>query len=179
MSEKKKLIDEKGKLFGKVNIIDLIVLALILVVVVIVGTKLLNRSSERPSEQAGTNLSYTVTVSRVTQEVYEAVEAELAKGGDSATLMANGDKLAGCYVDSISSVPHMETVEKADGTMANSEEPGYVDINFSIQAVVTNRITQAVGTQEVRVGKAHIVKTVGFELINGIIMSVDVVPAAG
>lgn len=174
MSEKKKIIDEKGKLFGKVNIIDLIVLALVLVVVVILGMKLLNRSSERPSEQAGTSLNYIVTVSRVTQEVYDAVETELAKGGDSMTLMANGDKLTGSYVETISSAPHMETVEKADGTMVTSEEPGYVDITFGIHAVVTNRVTQAVGTQEVRVGKAHIVKTVGFELINGIIMSVDV-----
>lgn len=174
MAEKKKIIDEKGKLFGKVNIIDLVVLALILVVVVIVGMKLTGRGQTLPTESAGTPVTYTVQVSRSTETLFENVKAELAKGGDSAILMANGDKLTGCYVDSVTAVPHKEAVRKEDGTMVQVEEPGYVDITFTVKATITNRITQAVGTQEVRVGKSHIVKTVGFELVNGVIMTCEI-----
>lgn len=173
MSEKKKLIDEKGRLFERVNIIDLIVLALILVVVVIVGMKLMGRSQGFPSEGTSSELNYTVMVSRVPQKVYDAVVAEVAKGGDSATLMANGAMLAGSLVSDVSAVPHKEAVQCADGSIVLTEEPGNLDVTFHIRAVISNSITQAVGTQEVRVGKTHIVKTKTIELMNGVILAVE------
>lgn len=173
MSEKKKIIDGKGKLFGKVNIIDLIVLALILVVVAIVGMKLLGRAQGFPSEGTSSELNYTVMVSRVPQNVYDAVAAEVAKGGDSATLMANGAMLEGSIVTDVSAVAHKEAVQCADGSIVLTEEPRNVDVTFQIHAVISNPVTQAVGTQEVRVGKSHIVKTKSIELVNGIILSVE------
>ena len=36
-----KVVDEKGKLFGKLNIIDLLVIVLIIAVVVVVGVKVI------------------------------------------------------------------------------------------------------------------------------------------
>lgn len=173
MTEKKKFIDEKGRIFGKVNIIDLIVLLLILAVAVIVGLKLLGKGAVVPGEQPGslTQLEYTVVVYRVAPEVYAAVEEEIALGGDHAGLMANGEMLAGSYVMDVTSRPHTEPVPKDDGTLATSQEPGYVDAIFTIHATTANSVTQAVGTQEVRIGKSHIVKTKTFELINGIILS--------
>ena len=63
--------------------------------------------------------------------------------------------------------------------MVASEQPGYVSVNFTIRATITNPITQAVGTQEVRIGKTHIVKTKTFELVNGIVQTCEPVePAA-
>lgn len=173
MTEKKKLIDEKGKLFGKVNIIDLVVLAIVVVIAVVLCVKVLGRSSGIPGTGAGagTELEYTVVVYRVSPEVYAAVEKEIARGSDHNTLMANGEKLAGSYVESVTSRTHTESVPKPDGTLATSEEPGYVDAIFTIRATVANAITQAVGTQEVRIGKSHIVKTTNFELVNGIILT--------
>lgn len=177
MAEKKKFIDEKGKFFGKINVIDLIVLALIAVIVVVLGMKLANRASGLPTEGEGVHLEYTVLVSRVSQEVYDSVAQQVAAGGESNTLMANGDMLTGCTVKSITSAPHREAVEKADGTIVLSDEPGYVDATFAIEAVITNRVTQAVGTQEIRIGKSHIVKTKSYELINGIILTCETVEA--
>lgn len=177
MAEKKKIIDEKGKLFGRINIIDLIVLALIAVVVVVLGMKVLNRTSGLPTAGDGVHLKYTVLVSRVSQEVYDSVAQQVEAGGENNTLMANGDMLTGCTVTSIASLPHKEAVEKADGTIVLSDEPGYVDAVFDIEAVVTNRVTQAVGTQEVRIGKSHIVKTKSYELINGIILTCETAEA--
>ena len=44
------------------------------------------------------------------------------------------------------------------------------------QANVVNAVTNEVGTQEVRIGKTHIVKTVHFELSNGIITTCEAEP---
>ncbi len=174
MTEKKKIIDEKGKLFGKINIIDLVVLAVIAAVVVVIGAKLTGRGSGLPGTGEGVELNYTVLVPRVPQAVYDAVAEQVAAGPEENILMANGDLLAGSYVVSVSAVPFHMAVEAADGSFVVSEEPGYVNASFELKAVVTNPITQAVGTQEVRIGKTHIVKTQSFELLNGTILSVEV-----
>lgn len=83
------------------------------------------------------------------------------------------------YVLEVSSEPYLIPVEKDDGTVVASEQPGYVSVNFTIRATITNPVTQAVGTQEVRIGKTHIVKTKTFELVNGIVQTCETVePAA-
>ena len=53
-----------------------------------------------------------------------------------------------------------------------------LDLTFTIQANVVNAVTNEVGTQEVRIGKTHIVKTVHFELTNGIITTCEAEPWA-
>ena len=49
------------------------------------------------------------------------------------------------------------------------EEGGLIDICFVIEANVANATTNEVGTQEVRIGKTHIVKTVHLEFNYGVI----------
>lgn len=173
MAEKKRMIDEKGRLFGKINVVDLVILCVIAAVIVVIGTKLAGRGTGLPGGGEGVGLQYTVLVPRVPQEVYDAVVRQVDAGPEKNTLMANGDLLTGSYVVSVSSTPYKTAVEAADGTFVVSEEPGYVDATFVLKAVVTNPITQAVGTQEVRIGKTHIVKTQVFELMNGTILSVE------
>ncbi len=173
MAEKKKIIDEKGRLFGKLNMIDLIILAVLIVALAVVGTKLAGRGRGVPGGGGGVTLHYTVAVARVPQEVYDAIETQVAAGPEENILMANGSLLTGSYVEGCSAVPSKTPVESAAGTFVVSEEPGYVDATFELTAVVSNPITQAVGTQEVRIGKSHIVKTQTYELMNGTILQME------
>ena len=83
MNEKKgKVFDEKGRLFGKINIIDIVVLLLIVAVAVFLLLKFTNRSSGLPGEAATSQIEYSAIVYRVTPEVYSAIEAEVALGGE-------------------------------------------------------------------------------------------------
>ena len=70
-------------------------------------------------------------------------------------------------------MPHEESVTVS--TTANAVVlpvgRGLLDLTFTIEANVVNPITTELGTQEVRIGKTHIVKTDTFELANGTIMS--------
>ncbi len=173
MAEKRKIIDEKGKFFGKINVVDLIILAVVAMALVVIGLKLAGRSGSLPGAGAGTTLKYTVLVPRVQQEVYDAIVKQVAEGPEKNVLMANGEMLQGSYVESATALPAKKAIEAADGRFVVSEEPGYVDATFVITAVVSNPTTQAVGTQEIRVGKTHIVKTQVFELMNGTILTVE------
>ena len=179
MNEKKgKIVDEKGRLFGRINVIDLIVLVLIVAVAAVVALKFLGKDAGIPGDNSTTQIEYTVKVPLVQESVYEAVKAQVEAGGEGAQLMADGAMLD-AYVLDVSSEPNLVPVEMEDGTVVLSAQPGYVCANFTIRATITNPITQAVGTQEVRIGKSHIVKTKTFELVNGIIQTCEPVePAA-
>ena len=52
-------------------------------------------------------------------------------------------------------------------------EAGTYDLVFTIEATVKDNLTSELGTQEIRVGKNHIVKTTTFELENGTILSCE------
>ena len=61
-----KVVDEKGKLFGKLNIIDLLVIVLLLVAVVLVVFKVLAKDGAVGAQH--TVLTYTVEVKGVDPE---------------------------------------------------------------------------------------------------------------
>ena len=178
MNEKKgKVFDEKGRLFGKINIIDVIVLLLIVVVAVFLALKFTGKSKGMPGEAQTSQIEYSAIVYRVTPEVYQSVAAEVALGGEHAQLMADGAMLANSQVLSVRSQPHMEGVSLDDGTIVMAQEGSYVDVIVEMRAEIQNSITQKVGTQEVRIGKSHIIKTRTFELVNGIILTCEPVVA--
>lgn len=52
-------------------------------------------------------------------------------------------------------------------------EAGTYDLVFTIEGTITNPLTSELGTQEIRVGKSHIVKTTTFEVEGGIITSCE------
>jgi hypothetical protein len=168
-----KVVDEKGKLFGKLNILDLLVIVLILAALIVVGVKVLGGGEE--TESVATRLTYTV---RVTAQRAELAE-QLKKYVDTTTsakdqLMAGGNLIDAYVVDYWTEPTQYNKL--SDGTVelydsAQAEEAGLVDICFVIEAGVTNEVTNEVGTQEVRMGKSHIVKTVHMEFASGTVES--------
>ncbi len=168
-----RLIDEKGRIFGRLNIIDLLAVVLILVVAVFLGTKLLG--GRGGPENTDVNLSYTVKVYNVAEDVYKSIEKLTLPD----QLMANGELLNGQIV-SFSAEPSQSTFYQFS---APSEEEGAgnvellsragqgYDLTFKIEAYVPNTVKREIGTQEVRVGKTHIVKTANLELVDGVIMA--------
>lgn len=159
------MIDEKGRLFGKINIVDLLVILVIVIAAVVLGMKFLKPGSGGAigGGSTGTHVEYTVLVENVQPEVYESVKA-FVDGGD-ATLMASGELLDG-QVTAVTAVPHEDTVsvDTTDGTVELPADKDLLDLTFTVECNVSNAITTEIGTQEVRVGKSHIVKTDRFEL---------------
>ena len=165
------MIDEKGRLFGKINIVDLIVILVIVIAAVVVGMKFLGggngNSAINPNK---TPVRYTVLVEGVEPEVYENIQKYIP-----GQLMASGELLDG-YVTGVTPVEgrvHTATVNTADGTLEIPLNEGKLDLIFTIECNVVNSITTEIGTQEVRVGKTHTVKTDKFELMNGVILDCE------
>ncbi len=156
------MIDEKGRLFGKINIVDLLVILVLVIAAVVLGVKFLKPGNigAAGGGSAGTHVEYTVLVKNVQPEVYENVQKYIP-----STLMASGELLDG-QVTGVTAVPHEDavSVDTTDGSIELPAEKGLLDLTFTVECNVTNAITTEIGTQEVRVGKNHIVKTDKFEL---------------
>lgn len=164
------MIDEKGRLFGKINIVDLLVIIVVIILAAVLGTKLLGGDSGLAAGGAATKLTYTVRVDGVQPTVYEDIQKWIP--GDR--LMASGELLPG-QVLAVEAQPHADVVklDAADGALELPLEEGLLDLTFTIEVDISNTITNEVGTQEVRIGKQHIVKTQHFELANGIIQTCE------
>ena len=173
------IIDKKGKLFGKLNIIDLIAIILIVAVVALLGTKLMGGQGTGLAGE-GQPVVYTVKVSGVEEEVYEFIQNELEKGPCQLTAsnqMLDGyvTKVEGTVVeDATATVQEFPTIGV---TGVDYAEAGTYDLVFTIEATVKDNLTSELGSQEIRVGKTHIVKTTTFELENGVILSCERVGA--
>ena len=160
------MIDEKGRLFGKINIVDLLVILVILIGAAVVAVKFLGPGSTAAINPAKTHVTYQVLVEGVQPEVYENVQKHIP-----GTLMASGEFLDG-QVTAVTATPHAsEASVSASGEMLLVPvDSDLVDLVFTIECNVVNPVTTEIGPQEVRIGKTHIVKTDKFELTNGVII---------
>ncbi len=155
------MMEEKGRRFGKFNIVDILILLILVAGVIFLAVKL--TGNRGLGEGAATRIEYTVHVAEVPREVCETV---MGYKKANAQLMANGQLVDG-YVTDITYGPHITHEPNADGVIITAEEQGedaYVDMVFTIQASVASTVTNKVGSQEVRIGKSHVVKTTEFEM---------------
>lgn len=168
-----KLIDEKGRLFGKLNLIDLLVVLLVIVVIAAVVWKIGGPKIEQTIQSVAPapRMEYEVICANVSNDVCNYA---LTMVGDQ--LMASGEMLDGKIVN-VETEPNYIVTTDAAGNPVNAPNPKAKDLRFTIECAVSQAdYAYVVGTQEIRVGKSHIVKTVNLE-INGTITRIDTVNA--
>ncbi len=162
---------ERKSIWQRINIIDVLVLVLVLVVAVLLAVKFVGGEGRN---QENTKLTYTVQVERVPEVVY----SEITGMAMPDTLMAGGKMLNGKVI----AVSGEESPQKSlfvtydahglpQDVLVNDIAKKYYDMTFVIEAYVADPVKSEVGTQEVRVGKYHIVKTKFFELDKGVIIA--------
>ena len=165
-----KIIDEKGRLFGKLNLIDLIVILLIVAVAVFAVWKFTHRDTDAPRYSASLNkpLTYAVAIRGVYRDSVEDAKKEVGQ-----PLMAAGKVIETCRITAVEERPYYESYVDAEGNLQYAESLHLCDLVFTVEgeAPFVDNAYQ-VGTQEVRIGKAHILKTVNVEM-NGTIITLE------
>lgn len=162
-----KVLDEKGRLFGKINLIDLLVIVVIVAVIAAVGWKLVGGRITDALENNNPTIRYEVLCTNVDVDACDYAVAHV--GGQ---LMSNGNLLDGYITDCVIE-PHTEVALDADGNPKAVENPSSRDLRFTIETKVdTVANAYGLGSQELRVGKSHIVKTVDLEF-NGYITAME------
>lgn len=147
-----KIIDKNGRLFGKLNLIDLAVIVIVVVVVAALGMKLFGNDAV----DAVTSPDVTITYEVVCEDVPQAV-ADYCQDNVGEQLLSSG-KLLNAYVTGCNAVTN------ADGS---------VDLYFTMEGTCSfSGYTYSLGSQEVRVGMEHLVKTTSIEC-EGIICALE------
>lgn len=148
-----KIIDEKGRLFGKLNLIDLLVILLLLAAAFAAVWKLGGKKAASAIADTGRSVTYSVLIEDVPLPV-----AEFAQTQTGCPLVNNGKVLSA----TIQSAANGDILE------------GHTDLVLTIDAdAVFSSNVYVVGTQDVRVGYEYIVKTSELEL-TGIISALEV-----
>ena len=150
-----KAIDEKGRVFGKLNLIDLVVGLVLIALVVGVAWKLVGgRISDAVAANNAVTVQYEVLCTNVDRTV-----ANYCMENANGQLMSNGDLLDG-YVTGCTMEPYMESTINTEGNTVSYQVTDRQNLRFTIECqVVPANNAYEVGSQEVRVGKSHIVKT--------------------
>ncbi len=83
-----KFIDKKGRIFGKINIVDIIVILLLIFAVVAVGIKFKKVQTTQGGDKT---IEYTVRVERLRQISIDEIEREYKNIQDAETKKAIGN----------------------------------------------------------------------------------------
>jgi|LSQX01.3.fsa_nt_gb hypothetical protein len=148
------IIDNKGKLFGLINIVDLCILLIILLAVGFVGIKAVSGSKER---KATTRIEYDVELRRNTKEF-----SFMINEGDIIRDSINGDYLGKVLKKELK--PSIEMTENSvEGKFVESEMPDLYDVIITIEA--NGRITESeiiAEDREIKIGRLMYVKGKGY-----------------
>ena len=148
-----KIVDEKGRLFGKINLIDLLVIVLVIAIVAAVGWKLVGSKAAAAVSDNQHELTFTVLFEDQPTEVAQFAETQVG------AQLVNNAKLISAEITEVSSIPL-------------ADEP-HSNLYVTVKATATfSGNVWTVGSQEVRVGYEYILKTSEFEL-TGIITGME------
>lgn len=137
-----KVINEKGKLFGLINIIDLAVV-LILGLLVVGGAQRMKSKPIVVSEMSNAYITYEVSDVRM-------VSVENIQVGDDLYHYDKGEYIGKIVEKTFE--PFKEPLEK-DGEWINAEVPGKYVVNFKVEAKVKdNPDVVVVGGEQTRIG---------------------------
>lgn len=137
-----KVINEKGKLFGLINIIDLAVV-LILGLLVVGGAQRMKSKPIVVSEMSNAYITYEVSDVRM-------VSVENIQVGDDLYHYDKGEYIGKIVEKTFE--PFKEPLEK-DGEWISAEVPGKYVVNFKVEAKVKdNPDVVVVGGEQTRIG---------------------------
>jgi hypothetical protein len=150
-----RFLDERGRIFGKVNVVDLLVLLVIAAVVVFAVVRMTGSSSEPIPVRV------TYTVEEVRQATVNALTDALRAGG---IVRDDGGTVLGEVVDVVPR-PTKEEFPGADGEPKAWDSPVFSDVDIVVlgEGRMSNS-TVRIGSVPMRVGKKVTLVGTGFEV---------------
>ncbi len=149
-----KVIDEKGRIFGKINIFDLIILLALLIAIGAVGYKVISDKMKASGIAPTTTYIVTVKSSAMPPSYTEALKKDDKIYFDNFGYV--NAKIVG-----VSEEPAMITVQTSDGSLIETQSPNLVDVTVEIEVVDSHDTPDIrVGRYAVAVGGKFTVKTI-------------------
>ena len=164
-----KLINEKGKLFGLINVVDLIIVVMVIAMVGAVATMILgNRVQEAVSPQV--ECTAEVCIIGTPPRMLKEIERQDLAGEQ----LVSGNSYLNAYIEDVWFEDYTVQAVTDDGIIVYATDPSKKDVIFKIKCEVPkDTASPKIGSQELRAGRTYIVKTQTFEL-SGTIRYVEI-----
>ena len=153
-----KIVNEKGKLFGLINVVDLVILV---AVVCLAGAIVWQLAGDKVSDAISPEVEMT-TVMKVPGTPPELVEEALRQDLVGQHLVSGGVVLD-AYISDVWVEDYIKQQPTDDGRVVDALIPSQKTLCFEIKSMVPqNTATPKIGSQEVRSGMTFILKTQTF-----------------
>ncbi|MBC7106268.1 MAG: DUF4330 domain-containing protein [Firmicutes bacterium] len=163
-----RLIDERGRFLGLINVIDLLVVLAVLLAAGGVAYKLL-----APGGRAATT---EVEAEILAPRVYPSV-AESVRPGDR---LVAGSAYTAAEVKAVRTTPARMAMLRSDGTLVLSEDPQLRDLYVTVKGTAkVSGTTLTLAGQELRAGREFYVKSLAYEVKGTVLRVVLPAGAAG
>ena len=161
-----KIINDKGRLFGLINTVDL--LALLALLAAVGGLVWHFRTLAANEDEAPTTVKMTYTVRA--RGAYRRMEDMVRTNVDQNNRLFTPDgEEIDAELTGVSFEPYISQTTTADGQIVDATDPERMDIIFTIEAEISkNAAPIMVGTQEIRVGVNHTVRTPLLEYLGSV-----------
>lgn len=165
-----KIVNEKGKLFGIINVVDLLALLAILVILGGVGFRLLSAKIEEAGMKE-TELTAVIRVRGANEHIQRILRENDQVG---KTTISGTEFLEDSYIADVQFEDYYQQIATKDGEIVNALDPVKKDIVFTIKGIVEHDEGPIVrwGVQDMRPGRNCTVKTTDIEVI-GMITSME------
>lgn len=157
-----KIIDEKGKFLGLINVVDLLVLAAVLLVIGGAAYKIKGQDVQ--------NAPKTVRVTVITP----AIRPEMLTNVKVGDKMVSGSSFTNVVVKDFKIQPAFMVNPDSNGQRVEAIDPYLKDVIFTLEGqTVISGGTINLGGQDIRSNKEYYVKTLLYEY-KGLIMNVEI-----
>ncbi len=158
-----KIVDEKGKLFGLVNVIDLLVLAAVLLVI---GGAVYKFKGKDTVQNTPKTVRVTVLAPAIRPEMLTGVQV-----GDK---MVSGSSFTNVAIKDFEIQPAFMVISDSDGRRVEAIDPFLKDVVFTLEGTTTiSSGTINLGGQDIRSNKEYYVKSLLYEF-KGQVMNVEI-----
>lgn len=152
------MIDKKGRIFGKINIIDLVVVILILCLAGSVLYNFIEKKTNQSTVVSGTESGIATITFKMYGTYPEWVEA--LKEGDKLII---ADKVTDVEVVSVSSETAITTTTTAEGQLVAVENPMYVNCTIVVRGSASrDSLGVCIGDQLYRISDNREIRTSTF-----------------
>ena len=154
-----KIINEKGKLFGLINVADFIVLAALVAIVGAIGVQLLGtKVTDAVAEKVDCYVE--VAIIGAAPRIYEeAIRQDLAEEN-----LVSGNEYLSATIEDVWLEDYVVQAFTSDGRVVDATDPTKKTIIVLMKTTVAKDTpSPKIGSQELRSGKTFIVKTQTFE----------------
>ena len=162
-----KLIDEKGKLFGKINVIDLCV---ILIVVLALSLFAIKKVSFKKTENAGVEITYTVNIKNVRSQTV----SELENSKDLGVFAGKTGEALG-VITKVTSEESEDFVVDKNGNYVKTVQPDRYDVTITLTTMGTENANGVYteGGKQLFIGEGVTISTSNIET-TGEVLSIKV-----